>query len=256
LQTDLLAPYYPSFSPYHYVGRNPIMLTDPTGMSWFKHDESGATFWDESTDKTMTRNKQEFKNIGETMTNSREHNGYRWDYTGNSDGTISVVASKIADREGATISNTVQERVRADMTLPQVNLMTGENTNPRRGFDIDRAINTLNDNARANSSGYCARYVRFALESGGINTNGRPSSATNYVPFLQNRGFREVEQEDYVPRIGDIVVMRAFRGTRNHPHGHIQMFNGTGWVSDFRQRDFWPGRDYRNYQPQTTILRW
>jgi len=30
------------------------------------------------------------------------------------------------------------------------------------------------------------------------------------------------------------------------PAGHIQMYNGEKWVSDFVQRRFWPGTAYEN----------
>jgi len=50
--------------------------------------------------------------------------------------------------------------------------------------------------------------------------------------------------------------MEAFTGVKSHPHGHIQMYNGTQWISDFRQNSFWPGSDYRNFTPSLTILRW
>ena len=41
------------------------------------------------------------------------------------------------------------------------------------------------------------------------------------------------------------------------PYGHIQMYNGNIWISDFKQlRDFWPGSGYRTYQPPYVIYRW
>jgi hypothetical protein len=51
--------------------------------------------------------------------------------------------------------------------------------------------------------------------------------------------------------------MESFMGAKkSHPYGHIQMYNGTQWISDFKQKGFWPGADYRNVQPNFTILRW
>lgn len=41
------------------------------------------------------------------------------------------------------------------------------------------------------------------------------------------------------------------------PCGHIQMYNGIQWVSDFFQpRKFWPGRDYELYKPGYEVFRW
>ena len=50
--------------------------------------------------------------------------------------------------------------------------------------------------------------------------------------------------------------MESFQGAKkNHPHGHIQMYNGEKWISDFRQNNFWPGSDYKNAKPSYVILR-
>jgi len=54
------------------------------------------------------------------------------------------------------------------------------------------------------------------------------------------------------PVKGDIAVMESFA---NHPHGHIQMYNGTQWVSDFRQNNFWPGSAYSTNTPNYTIFK-
>ncbi len=51
------------------------------------------------------------------------------------------------------------------------------------------------------------------------------------------------------PMAGDIVVMQ---NTGTHVHGHIQMYNGEGWVSDFVQSDFWP---YSASRPTYQIFR-
>lgn len=39
------------------------------------------------------------------------------------------------------------------------------------------------------------------------------------------------------------------------PYGHIQMYNGSIWISDFKQGDFWPGKGYRKHQPHYEIFR-
>jgi type VI secretion system secreted protein VgrG len=60
-----------------------------------------------------------------------------------------------------------------------------------------------------------------------------------------------------VPEKGDVVVFDSFQGKNEyHQHGHIQMYNGSQWISDFKQAGFWAGRDYRIYKPNYTILRW
>lgn len=92
----------------------------------------------------------------------------------------------------------------------------------------------------------------MAIEGGGLSTNERPGSAKDYDTYLPTLGFNDVQTSNYIPLTGDIIVMEAF-GT--HVHGHIQMYNGSQWVSDFYQRDFWPGSSYRTNQPTYTIFR-
>jgi hypothetical protein len=111
------------------------------------------------------------------------------------------------------------------------------------GFNITNAINHLTSNAQASSIGRCAQYVRMALEAGGLSTDGRPVSAYGYADWLQTVGFSVVHITDnFQP--GDIIVHAAIGTT--HPHGHIAMFNGEQWISDFVQNDKYGGSAYRN----------
>ncbi|TVQ50426.1 MAG: hypothetical protein EA362_02495 [Saprospirales bacterium] len=36
---------YPSFSPYTYVGNNPIILVDPDGRDWYRSHDTGREIW-------------------------------------------------------------------------------------------------------------------------------------------------------------------------------------------------------------------
>lgn len=100
------------------------------------------------------------------------------------------------------------------------------------GWDIPSSIESLNSHANSRSTGYCARYVRQALESGGINTYGRPGSATEYDSYLPKIGFEYQDPSNYKPQTGDISIIKA---TPRHKYGHISMFNGKNWISDFVQ---------------------
>ena len=70
----------------------------------------------------------------------------------------------------------------------------------RPGFDIDAAIirihKEIDKRADKKSIGYCARYVRWGLESGGINTSDRPYYACEYGPFLLRKGFNQINITD------------------------------------------------------------
>lgn len=121
-------------------------------------------------------------------------------------------------------------------------------------YNVNNAISYLTTNANASSSGYCAQAVRQALEAGGMLTDGRPGYACDYDTWLQSQGFSVVRSTGtYTPRAGDIVVFEALDG---HPYGHIAMYNGQQWISDFVQSDMYGSSAYRN-DPNTeyTILR-
>ena len=64
---------------------------------------------------------------------------------------------------------------------------------------------------------------------------------------------KEVAQAGYTPKAGDVVVIQPYTGGRTH--GHIAMYDGTSWVSDFVQNDMWGGPGYRKNQPSKTIYR-
>lgn len=119
-------------------------------------------------------------------------------------------------------------------------------------FNINSAVSYLTKNALNSSAGACARYVRLALEAGGLSTDGRPLYATDYDTYLPSIGFSAIDTSNYAPQAGDIIVHEA---TGNHKYGHIAMYNGEQWISDFKQNDMYGGSAYRNSQ-NYTIFRW
>ena len=44
---DPMCEKHPEISPYVYCAGNPVNLIDPDGRDWYRHDKSGATFWQE-----------------------------------------------------------------------------------------------------------------------------------------------------------------------------------------------------------------
>ena len=91
--------------------------------------------------------------------------------------------------------------------------------------------------ALSRSSGRCARYVRQALQSAGYEFTPNPS-AYQYETrgTLANAGFSKISN-DLPPQVGDVVV---YNRSSKHPHGHIQIFDGSDWISDFRQNSISP----------------
>ena len=120
-------------------------------------------------------------------------------------------------------------------------------------FDRNKFVSTLKNNALPPfGKGVCAKHVRIALEAAGANTAGHPVSAKDYGPLLKKNGFTVVIATPYVPQLGDIAVIQR---TSNGPHGHIEGYDGANWISDFVQREFWPGPKYRAEKPRFEIYR-
>ena len=56
--------------------------------------------------------------------------------------------------------------------------------------------------------------------------------AYGYSKTLPQMGFQEVSTNNYTPQRGDISVVPS---NCKHPFGHIAVYNGKQWVSDFKQ---------------------
>lgn len=98
--------------------------------------------------------------------------------------------------------------------------------------DINKAVNYLVSHAQSKSTGWCAKYVANALEYGGFRFTRQGSAylyRTNGV--LVGMGYREIGKQNSYAK-GDITVT-----DRNayHPDGHIAMWSGSQWISDFFQ---------------------
>lgn len=120
-------------------------------------------------------------------------------------------------------------------------------------WNVDDAVANLQTKAHANSQGRCARYIREAVAAGGIALQ-RTTHAKDYGNSLIAAGFvafNTAPEDGY--RKGDIVVVEGFS---EHPSGHMQMYDGSIWISDFKQvNGFWPGPNYRKRVPAFKVYR-
>lgn len=107
-------------------------------------------------------------------------------------------------------------------------------------FDKEKAAAYVTKNVEPRSKTCCAWYVMRALQEGGCPAYILP--AYGYSWLLPRMDFVEVSKENYVPQKGDIIVFPAIG---KHIWGHIQMWNGYQWVSDFRQKNMIPAKAYR-----------
>ena len=127
-------------------------------------------------------------------------------------------------------------------------------------FSVDAFAKFLNCNAAGSvSTGFCVIYVRKALAAAGMKTAGHPELPKNYGPFLAGQGCKLVSPTpapDYAPKKGDIAVLQPVPG-RTSQSGHIEGWDGSQWISDFRQgaKDVYPGSVYRNAKVPYAIYR-
>lgn len=125
------------------------------------------------------------------------------------------------------------------------------------GMDIDKAVKHLDDNAEDESQGYCATYVHEAISAGGVRIiPPKPAYAKNYGPTLEAAGFARIPVDNYVPQKGDVILIQNYPG--GNIAGHMEMYNGTSWVSDFKQKSIhgiYPGSTYAKLKPAYAIYR-
>jgi hypothetical protein len=66
-----------------------------------------------------------------------------------------------------------------------------------------------------------------------------PADAKDYGSYLTGAGFQLVDSGNInSPHVGDVVVFQPVPGGSNA--GHIEIFAGSNWVSDFIQQTPWP----------------
>jgi predicted chitinase len=130
----------------------------------------------------------------------------------------------------------------------KVNQCEKHSDNVKAGYDIDAAVDYIIANAASGSLSACALYVRKAINAGGI--AGSWGDAWQYITALTTIGFTDLGKiADF--KKGDIVV---FNKTGNRRFGHISMWTGNQWVSDFKQQSIIVHTDYNGTDYH--IFRW
>ena len=138
-------------------------------------------------------------------------------------------------------------------------------------WNLQAAVIHLRANAQPKPIKECGRYTRQAIEAGGL-TLTQHRSAKDYGSSLLAVGFGVVntssaafpnQNQDFVGALkGDVAVMADFTDPNPppgyasyYPDGHMQMYDGASWISDFKQRTFYPGPPYRRAAPDYVIYR-
>lgn len=118
-------------------------------------------------------------------------------------------------------------------------------------MDVAKSVAYLDAHAQKNSLGRCAEYVRKAVEAGGVHLV-RHTSAKDYGSSLEAVGFEAVDGTSY--QAGDVAIIQPIPG---HPHGHMTMYDGKLWISDFKQlHGLYPGASYRTQKPAFKVYRY
>jgi hypothetical protein len=125
---------------------------------------------------------------------------------------------------------------------------SGNRTSDKDRYSVSRAVYYLRANANPcydeKNCGKCAAAVRNASQAGGIDTSIHPLSAKDYGYYLKKWGFSEIGRQGYVPKMGDVKVYQPYH--IGNPNGHINMYDGKDWVSDFIENPKGPGPGYRS----------
>lgn len=105
-------------------------------------------------------------------------------------------------------------------------------------YNIDKAVTHIENNALSKSHTCCAWFVMRAMNKGGCPIGILPAYAYRYV--LPWYGFTEISKDSPL-RKGDIIV---FPHVKHHIYGHIAMWTGDQWISDFKQKSMYPATGY------------
>ena len=104
--------------------------------------------------------------------------------------------------------------------------------------------------AEKKSVGMCALYVRKAIIAGGIPLYvGGDAGRYKYTLTILN--FHQVGKKSE-REVGDIVVFQPIGGRK---YGHIAIWNGKQWISDFKQRGLIVHSNYLNKGAEYAIYR-
>lgn len=144
--------------------------------------------------------------------------------------------------------NTFQVAICSNISKEYIAETTTKNP-PKNGYDIDKAVEYIISHAKTKKPyGDCALYVRRAINAGGI--KGSWGDAYQYLIALPSLRFTDLGKIDNFKK-GDIVV---FNRTGNRKWGHIAMWTGSQWISDFKQNSIIVHNDYigKDYH----VFRW
>jgi RHS repeat-associated protein len=147
---DPLASDFPSWTPYHFVHNNPIVLIDPTGMSadWFQNEETGDIYYNSELKKgDESQLGENWAHLGENgmfsdgtpMTNDVALLGTNKSLTNleqNADGSISAEGYMKADKAEGFMDKQGYDLVPTQQTIYESESSSYFPTSPGKGITI------------------------------------------------------------------------------------------------------------------------
>ena len=128
-------------------------------------------------------------------------------------------------------------------------------------FNVDAAVDFAANNISPTQYeiGRCGHFTANAIRrGGGLHLPSLPTendSATNYADKLISVGFEDkgqLQKADWLK--GDVAIVQGITG---HPDGHMCIYNGAKWISDFvQERGVYPNKRYQDEQAPYKIYRY
>ena len=138
-------------------------------------------------------------------------------------------------------------------------------------WNFDKVADTVVRNRKEKSKGKCAEHVRMGLVAGDLNGKikkmfgGRLGDAFEYLTNLPKLGFNAVFRgtslKGFTPMKGDVAVFDRKTYGQDKPneggwvYGHVCVWTGSNWVSDFVQATVYPHSRYAANGLPFTIFR-
>jgi hypothetical protein len=147
---------------------------------------------------------------------------------------VAGLTSELSKNANATCEQIVDHGNKAPVAPPPGGGLSGGPENGGNGGNASKEIQTLDQNAEeGKNKGNCGVAVREALCAGGNDyyCSGH-GNAYQLGQTLDSHGFNQVSADGYTPQAGDVAVFDPYG---SHIYGHIEMYDGTQWVSYFKQ---------------------
>ena len=169
-----------------------------------------------------------------------------YDHNVNMNEVYAPVQTNIVIRSQSGNNSNKNTESKSVQAFPKKNIVV---SNGQR-IDVDKFTNFLQGISSYSSSQKCAKSIRLALESAGARFQSHPVAAADWGNTLTKIGYRQINPKFDAPKEGDIYIIDR---TGKHVYGHIAGFNGTQWVSDFKQKSYdvynAKGLTYKYYRP-------